>query len=325
MVGMVGMVAAILLTAACSSGPSRPAASDGPRSPATPTPSTLAPSTSSPYASTAAPSPSGGSGRYRRYVALGDSYSAGPLIPTTALAGGCARSDHNYPSLVARRLGVRSLVDVTCSGATTRDLTRPQAGFGDARVPPQIEQVTRRTDLVTLGIGGNDLDLFTTLIGLCTRLRGSDPTGSPCAERIAARGPDLDRATGVISTRVAAVLREVRTRAPRARVLLVGYLRLVPDRGTCPALPLADGDYAEGRRISEALDRALADAARRTGVRFVDMYAASRGHDVCSASPWVNGRVTDRTKALAYHPLLAGMRADTARVLAALPPPNQPG
>ena len=33
-----------------------------------------------------------------RYVALGDSYSAGPLIPTTDLAGGCARSDHNYPT-----------------------------------------------------------------------------------------------------------------------------------------------------------------------------------------------------------------------------------
>ena len=36
-----------------------------------------------------------------RYVALGDSYTAGPLIPTTDLAGGCARSDHNYPTLVA--------------------------------------------------------------------------------------------------------------------------------------------------------------------------------------------------------------------------------
>ena len=48
------------------------------------------------------------------------------------------------------------------------------------------------------------------------------------------------------------------------------------------------------------------------------MDAASRGHDICSSDPWVNGRVTKRGVALAYHPLLAGMRADAARVVAAL-------
>ena len=48
------------------------------------------------------------------------------------------------------------------------------------------------------------------------------------------------------------------------------------------------------------------------------MYAASAGHDICSAHPWVNGAVTDRTRALAYHPLAAGMRADAAAVLATL-------
>ena len=48
---------------------------------------------------------------------------------------------------------------------------------------------------------------------------------------------------------------------------------------------------------------------------YVDMDAASRGHDICSAHPWVNGRVTDRQKALAYHPLEAGMRAYAAAVV----------
>src|SRR4051795_11553463 len=55
---------------------------------------------------------------YDTYVAMGDSYSAGPLIPTTDLAGGCARSDHNYPSLLAERLRVRTLVALTRSGGT---------------------------------------------------------------------------------------------------------------------------------------------------------------------------------------------------------------
>ena len=253
-----------------------------------------------------------------RYVALGDSYSAGPLIPTTDLAGGCARSDHNYPSLVADAVNAKTFVDVTCSGADTRDLTRVQRTFGDARIPPQLRAVTADTDLVTLGIGGNDLGLFSTLVSTCTRLRASDPQGSPCARQLAARGPDLDAAVTTISRRVAASLLAIRAKAPRAKVLLVGYLRLAPDRGTCVGLPLAAGDYAEGRRISRALDAALKTAARRTGTTFVDMYAASRGHDICSRDPWVNGSVNDRQKALAYHPFASGMRADARAVVAAL-------
>jgi lysophospholipase L1-like esterase len=252
------------------------------------------------------------------YVALGDSYSAGPLIPVTDLAGGCARSDHNYPSLVARRLGVRTFRDVTCSGATTADLTRAQHPFQGSTVPPQLRAVTEDTDLVTIGIGGNDLDLFGTLVGTCTGLRSQDPQGSPCARHFAEAGPDLAEVTRTIDRNVAAALDGIRERAPQATVVLVGYLRLVPRHGTCPGLPLATGDYAQGRRVSVSLNRALRQAARQTQVRFVDAYRLSRGHDICSAAPWVNGGVTDRQRALAYHPFASGMRAVADGVLAAL-------
>ena len=255
---------------------------------------------------------------YQRYVALGDSYSAGPLIPTTDLAGGCARSDHNYPSLVAAELGVRDFVDVTCSGATTRDLTRAQRPFGDARIPPQLRSVTRQTDLVTLGIGGNDFNLFGRLVSTCTRLRAADPAGSPCTHELDTSEPDLESAARVIGVRLEAALRAIRTRAPEALVVVVGYPRLVPDTGSCAALPFASGDYAEGRRISRALDRALARASTLARVSYVDLYDTSRGHDICSAEPWVNGRVTNRQRALAYHPLAAGMHAAAEGVLAAL-------
>ena len=212
-----------------------------------------------------------------RYVALGDSFVAGPLIPTTDLASGCARSDHNYPSLVAKALDVKTFVDVSCSGATTSDLTGVQRPFEDARIPPQLSSVTADTTLVTLGIGGNDFDLFSTLVRTCTQLRSTDPQGSPCSRRLATSGPDLDSTVRRISTRVAAGLRAIKEKAPDAEVVLVGYLRLVPDSGTCRTLPLATGDYPEGRRLSAGLDRALRQAARRTGTTFVDMYAASRG------------------------------------------------
>ena len=88
-----------------------------------------------------------------------------------------------------------------------------------------------------------------------------------------------------------------------------------PDSGTCVGLPLAAGDYAEGRRISEALDAALQRAARRTSTTYVDMYAASEGHDICSDDPWVNGQKTIQGKALAYHPFAEEQRAVADLVL----------
>src|ERR1700733_14323201 len=66
------------------------------------------------------------------YVALGDSFTSGPDVPTQLDAvtsprapASCMRSSRNYPSLVARTLGL-VLRDVSCSGATTKDLTTPQ-------------------------------------------------------------------------------------------------------------------------------------------------------------------------------------------------------
>src|SRR4051794_36083494 len=71
-----------------------------------------------------------------KYVSLGDSYTAGPVIPqqqTNPL--GCLRSDHNYPHLVATSLNAALLTDVSCSGATTNDMTQPQNVEGGTNAP----------------------------------------------------------------------------------------------------------------------------------------------------------------------------------------------
>src|SRR4051794_10127159 len=51
-----------------------------------------------------------------RYVALGDSFTSGPLIPRQhGKPFACLRSDHNYPSLVAHALRAGVFADVSCS------------------------------------------------------------------------------------------------------------------------------------------------------------------------------------------------------------------
>ncbi|WP_319063501.1 SGNH/GDSL hydrolase family protein [Streptomyces europaeiscabiei] len=62
------------------------------------------------------------------YVALGDSYTAGPGIPDrSGTPAGCERSGRNYPALVAARLKIEAsdFHDVSCTGATIADLSAP--------------------------------------------------------------------------------------------------------------------------------------------------------------------------------------------------------
>lgn len=290
------LAAASVVVAGCSSGP----VGDAP------------PAGSGPAAS------SGAEKSAERYVALGDSFTAGPLVPTTDLAGGCLRSDHNYPSLLAERLGIEDFVDVSCSGARTHDLPRGQQTHRGVRVPAQLDALDEDTTLVTLGIGGNDFALYAHLAHTCLRVRDSDPTGSPCRAALAAEGLDPVAVSDRIGRNVERALGQVQRRAPRARVVLVGYPHIAPSRGQCPTLlPYATGDVPFGDEVLRRLNSAMRRAATRSGAEFLDMYAASRGHDVCSPRPYVNGVHTDQQRAAAFHPLPRGMRA-VARGLAQL-------
>lgn len=247
----------------------------------------------------------------RRYVALGDSFTAGPLIPfVDAAQTRCLRSSANYPTVLGRWLDARRIVDMSCAGATTSDLRW------------QGSALTAGTDLVTVGMGGNDFDIFGTLAGRCVGLAAGDPRGSPCRDRfVNSTGTDtlLARANRV-EQRLAAGLRGVALAAgPDALVAVIGYPRIFPSTGTCPALPLARGDYGWADSVQRALNDALERAAARVGALFVDTYRASRGHGVCAGvDAWVNGRTTVATRALAFHPYAAGMRATAAAAHARL-------
>ncbi len=244
-----------------------------------------------------------------RYVALGDSFTAGPLIPyVDARRTACLRSSANYPAVLASWLGA-DLVDASCSGADTSDL----AGR-------QLAAVTPATDLVTVGTGGNDFGVFGSLVRRCPDLAATDPAGAPCREAFTRPDGTDDLLARVrrVETRLVTALRTVAGRAPDAVVAVIGYPRIVPASGTCAALPFAAGDYRWADRVERALNTSLAAAAARAGAHYVDTYGPSRGHDACSPAAWVNGGATSPTRALAFHPYAAGMRATAAAALRSL-------
>lgn len=165
------------------------------------------------------------------YVALGDSYTSGPLIPDqTGNPAGCLRSTHDYPALVAAAPGAASFSNVSCVGVTTADMTGPQqVALGTN--PPQLNALPASTTLVTLGIGGNDIG-FANVVISCTSLSLTSPFGSPCKNHYTAGGTDqLALAISQTAPKVAAVLAAIHHKAPSARVLVVGYPVVLPGTG----------------------------------------------------------------------------------------------
>lgn len=254
------------------------------------------------------------------YVALGDSYTAGPLVPVpTPGPLGCVRSSSNYPAFLAAYLQVKTFADVSCSAARTEHLFVSQPGILPAGLPenqnaPQLLAVTAETDLVTLGIGGNDFGLFGELIDSCADLAAENPgADAPCRDHFTIDGVDTKlRDAAAIQGNVEEALAAIAERAPGATVVVVGYLHILPEEGTCEAVPFAPGDYAWGTQVHQALNASLSRAAEAYGATYVDMYAASVGRDACAAEPWVNGEQI-RPDAFSYHPFRAGMKgiADT--------------
>ncbi|TPG29876.1 SGNH/GDSL hydrolase family protein [Mycolicibacterium hodleri] len=249
-----------------------------------------------------------------RYVALGSSMAAGPGIrPRADSPTGAGRSAVNYAHLVADRLSY-DLADVTFSGATTANLlSERQRG-----TPPQIEALDGTESLVTVTIGGNDVGYVPLLFaaGLPRWTRSLPLLGRRLGDLLDPTA--LDRALVAVEESLRNVGREVRQRAPRATVLFVDYLTLLPPAGT-PASPLNGLDTALGRRVADTLERLTGDAASDTGCGWVRAAAASREHHAWSSDPWttkfglpVPGRVAP------LHPNAAGMRAVADLIVARL-------
>jgi lysophospholipase L1-like esterase len=253
------------------------------------------------------------------YVALGDSYTAGPLVPTQIGSPyGCLRSDKNYPHVAAPQLSVATLRDVSCSGARTDHMTAPQNVDPDGPNPPQLNAVDSTAKVVTLGIGGNDIG-FSDIVQSCVTWH---PFGSPCKNKWAPGGVDqITARINATAPKVAAVIQGIRARAPQAKIFVVGYPAILPDSGSgCwPQMPIAWNDVSYLRAKTKELNTMLSQRAAANGARYVDVYTPSRSFSACASSStrWVEPIVPD-TWAAPVHPNARGMAGMAGVVVTAI-------
>jgi hypothetical protein len=245
-----------------------------------------------------------GSAAAASWVNLGDSYSAGPLIPNQISPLGCLKSDHNFSHVSAAQLGY-ALTDMSCSGATTDDMTQSQ-NVTPGPNPPQFDGLTAGTNVVTLQIGGNDIG-FTDIIEHCATV---NPFGHPCQDTYVHGTDDqISDRINAAAPKVAAVLSGIHARSPGARVFVVDYAAILPETGfgCWPTVPLAFADVPYLRAKEKQLNAMLASQAGAGGATFVDDYAASIGHDACKSSSvrWVEP-LAPANPAAPFHPNARG-------------------
>lgn len=245
------------------------------------------------------------------YIALGDSYTSGPLVPEqTGEPIDCGRSNRNYPSLVAEQFQPEVFVDVSCGSAETRHMTEPQTDLpAGGTNPPQFDALRPDATLVTIGIGGNDAGLVSVATE-CAQLGATQPNGTACRDRFAPGGNDLVAAEiEATKPKIAAVLEGIHQRSPDARVAIVGYPDVLPDQGNCyPMVPLSPDDIRYIDELIVRINAMIEEQAARHNADFVDTYADSGGHDVCRVPPdrWFEGLVPTEP-AYPLHPNAKGL------------------
>jgi lysophospholipase L1-like esterase len=253
-------------------------------------------------------------------VALGDSYTAGEMLPLSLVGQqpGCLRSPKSYPDQVAKALGAQhDFVDRACGGAGVKEMAGPQKTYLGTN-PPQLSAIRPDDRLVMLTLGGDDLG-FMNVLDTCMELSITDLYGSPCKSHYTSGGTDqLAAKVAAEPAQVATVLDAIRALAPRALVLLIGYPDLFPQQGGCwPVVPITDGDIAYLRGIEMQLNSMLAGVAAAAGATFVDTYTPTTGHDFCQDADAkdVEGLIPTSLSA-PFHPNARGQAAMAAAVLA---------
>jgi lysophospholipase L1-like esterase len=266
-------------------------------------------------AGVAAPTPSHAAAGPMRYVALGDSYSAASgVLPPDPTSPQCARSMSNYPHVIAVRTGAQ-LTDVTCGAAETKDFSTSQY----PGVAPQLDALHRRTQLVTMTIGGNDNNTFVGAIAECGAAGLSTlGQGSPCKDRYGdSFATDIRQKTYPALKRS---LRAVRTKAPHARVAILGYPWILPGTQGCfDKMPVARGDVPYLRRVEATLNHAVRRAAAATGATYVSFAKVSESHDACQAAGvrWIEP-VLQGTNPVVVHPNALGEKRMARRTMKVL-------
>lgn len=227
------------------------------------------------------------------YVALGDSYSSGVGAGSyISSSGDCKRSTKAHPYLWAAANSPSSFAFTACSGARTGDVLANQMG-----------PLNSSTALVSVSVGGNDAG-FADVMTTCVL-----QSDSSCISRINTARAYVD---STLPGRLDNVYSSIRSKAPNAHVVVIGYPRFYKLGQSCLGL-----SETKRKAINDASDYLNAAVARRAAAHsftFGDVRTTFTGHEICSGSSWLHS-VNWLNIGESYHPTAAGQSGGYLPVL----------
>jgi lysophospholipase L1-like esterase len=269
-------------------------------------------------------------GQVGGYAIVGDSYSsgvgAGPYDSgTNTSTNSCLRSANAFGRVYAAGPPIvypaSSVQHAACSGATVTNLTTT-GQYGEAA---QISQIDPQSALVTVTIGGNDVG-FASVLQTCIKAIASR-TG--CEDYYSQNDANnLSNAIDALQPSLVSTYEAIRTRAPGATVVAVTYPNVfLPGSSATSCLNIgfiSDSDVAWLINTTAHLDNVIVDAANQAGIQVLDERYAFAGHELCSATPWVNGlldSLQNLDRSSSFHPNASGQAQLAADLSAFLTTP----
>ncbi|MBC7746450.1 SGNH/GDSL hydrolase family protein [Pedobacter sp.] len=233
------------------------------------------------------------------YVALGDSFSSGEGVPgtlgfidgTDTSTDQCHRSRDAYPMLLDRdsslNLNLQSFR--ACSGATTQSMIQ-----GMNTENGQLDSLSQDTEVVTLTIGGNDVD-FGNFVAACLV-----PGTGGCAEGTQVYDSTMYAIDNLLPSLLADAYGAIQTELDGnydVKVYVVGYPYVVRGHAAQCELTIGTDEQQAAEAITVALNQAIADAVVTLGDQnnrftYIDPLLSTspfEGHDWCGMSPYFNG------------------------------------
>lgn len=215
------------------------------------------------------------------YVALGDSYASGTGTRSYISDGtSCQRSTYAYPKLVAAARGY-SLTFKACAGATTSTVTSGQ-----------LSVLSSSTAYVTISVGGNDAG-FTSVLTECAKPGWM----SNCDGKINTAQAFINN---TLPGRLSTLYASIRSKAPNAVVVVVGYPRLFMGEDCNAATWFSPAEETRLNQTADLLNSKLSAAASARGFRFANPTSRFVGHAVCDDPEWLNGLSSPISES--YHP-----------------------
>jgi len=219
------------------------------------------------------------------YVALGDSYSSG-VGTRTYLSDGtsCQRSVYAYPSLIAAARGY-ALNFRACSGAKIPDVANTQLGA-----------LSASTAYVTISVGGNDAGFASVLTECAKPGWMSNCNGA------------IDQAQAYINNTLpgalASLYANIRSRAPNARVVVVGYPRIFNGEDCNAGTWFSPSEESRLNNTADLLNSKTSTQALARGFGFANPTSMFVAHAVCDSVEWINGLSYPISES--YHPNRSG-------------------